>query len=227
MELLTTKTINKYINQIKLQNESYIRNYIDGLKCTLEADQFLIFADPYEEKTLNNIKRIHEDFYTSSASEYHKLLKTIAHKQFLRNHIKPPSIQSEYSFYKFNKSYIVLTHDLYRKIPNRKDILDLLDRAKTIAGPNIKIDTNDTKNELMYLFIGLLLNTDYQIDTTTIYTYSLTKPTITDGYLTLAINDKQIIVLDEDNNAINPYDYLPQKFIEKFKYRFYAHYKYD
>lgn len=134
-------------------------------------------------------------------------------------------LQPKYALYEINDcnktfTVIIVAHDLAKELPQPSELYQTIryGRAKNSDGSykrNIKINVEESKNEIKKIFLGVLLHTRLNIKqpTANALTFAFNpshKPTIKSGYLSLHLDYYDSVeLLDEDNQIIDPDYYVP------------------
>ena len=216
------KEINAKIKDLEqtFKNDNYIilqpKNYINQNLADIE----MIEKKNFDDDTTRNIctelaikefiKKVHQD------------RKRFTDKQ--RNGYTKED-KPKYALYEINDrnkafTVIIVAHDLAKKLPSSSELYQAIrySRAKNSDGSykrNIKINVEDSENEIKKIFLGILLHTRLNIKqpTANALTFAFNpshKPTIKSGYLSLHLDYYDSVeLLDEDNQIIDPDYYVP------------------
>ena len=221
MELL----LDSHIKQLKLDLfETYkkeINTKINDLEKTFEENNYIILQPKnYIDQNLADIEMIEKKNFDDDTTR--NICTELAIKEFIRKvHHHTKEDQPKYALYEINDcnktfTVIIVAHDLAKKLPSSSELYQAIrySRAKNSDGSykrNIKINVEDSKNEIKKIFLGILLHTRLNIKQPTANAFNPShKPTIKNGYLSLYMDYYDSVeLLDEDNQIIDPDYYVP------------------
>lgn len=225
MELL----LDSHIKQLKLDLfETYkkeINAKINDLEKTFEENNYIILQPKnYINRNLTDIEMIEKKNFDDNGIR--NICTELAIEEFIKKvHQDTKENQRKYALYEINDrnktfTVIIVAHDLAKELPSSSELYQAIrySRAKNSDGSykrNIKINVEDSKNEIKKIFLGILLHTRLNIKqpTANALTFAFNpshKPTIKNGYLSLYMDYYDSVeLLDEDNQIIDPDYYVP------------------
>ena len=126
----------------------------------------------------------------------------------------------------YNLTYIIIPYEIAKELPNEETLQHAIDyNNSNTQMQNVKINIGHASEEIKKIFLGILLNTEWDITQPSNKTFTVLynpshKPTIKNGYLSLYLNDNgNVVLLDEAKNIIDPELYVPLDLFEVCKNR--------
>lgn len=228
MKFLNDTHITRFKQDLADIYKDEIKAKINDLEKTFEENGYIILQPMnYINRNLTDIEIINNKNFNDD--KIRNICTELAIDQFInmvhQDIIKDWDDQQKYALYEINDcnktfTVIIVAHDLFKELPRPSDLYQAIQygRAKNSDGSykrNIKINVEDSKNEIKKIFLGILLQTKFNIKqpTAKALTFAFNpshKPTIKSGYLSLHLNYYDSVeLLDEDNQIIDPDYYVP------------------
>ena len=228
MEFLSETHLNRFKYNLSEIYKEEIKAKIKNFKQTFKENGYIILKQTsYINKNLADLQIIKNKNF--DADQTRCICDEIAIEQYVESISQ--SNQHKYALYKmldryYNITYIIIPYEIAKKLPNDETLQHAIDYNNSDKQMrNVKINVNHASEEIKKIFLGILLNTEWNIDQPTteqftfLYNPSHT-PTITNGYLSLHLNDNgKIVLLDEANNIIDPELYVPLDLFDTCKNR--------
>lgn len=228
MELLSDARITRFKQDLAEIYKDEIKAKINDLEKTFEENGYIVLQPMnYINRNLTDIEIINNKNFNDDAAR--NIYTELAIDQFIKmvrqDITKDWDDQQKYALYEINDrnktfTVIIVAYDLAKELPRPSDLYQAIryGKAKNSDGSykqNIKINIEDSKNEIKKIFLGILLHTKFNIKQPTAKTLTFAfnpshKPTIKSGYLSLHLNYYDSVeLLDEDNQIIDPDYYVP------------------
>ena len=237
MELLLDLNIKQLKQDLFEIYKDEIKVKINDLEKTFEENGYIILQPMnYINRNLTDLEIIDKKNFNND--EARNICTELAIEQFI-NKLKQDytqfidktrkgytkSNQRKYTWYEFNDrdskhTIVVIQCELTKELPTGSELYQAIrySRRKNSDGSykrNIKINVEDSENELKKIFLGILLHTKFNIKQPTANTLRFDcnpchKPKIKSGYLSLYMDYYDSVkLLDEDNQIIDPDYYVP------------------
>lgn len=237
MELLLDSNIKQLKQDLFELYKDEIKAKLKDLEQTFKNNGFIILQPlTYINRNLTDLEIIDKknfnndqarNIYTELAIEQFLNKLRADYKRFIdkQRHGYTKSNQRKYAWYEFNDrndkhTIVVIQYELAKELPTGSELIQAIQygRRKNSDGSykrNIKVNVEDSENELKKIFLGILLHTKFNIKQPTAKTLRFDynpshKPTIKSGYLSLYMDYYDSVeLLDEKNNIIDPDYYVP------------------
>lgn len=225
MEFLNDAHIKQLKSDLFETYKKEINAKIKDLEQTFKNDNYIILQPKnYINQNLADIEMIEKKNFDDDTTR--NICTELAIKEFIRKvHHDTKKDQPKYALYEINDrnktfTVIIVAHNLAKELPLPSELYQAIryGRTKNSDGTykrNIKINVEDSKNEIKKIFLGILLHTRLNIKqpTANALTFAFNpshKPTIKSDYLSLHLNYyNSVELLDEDNQIIDPDYYVP------------------
>lgn len=228
MELLSDVRITRFKQDLAETYKDEIKAKINDLEKTFEENDYIVLQPMnYINRNLTDIEIINNKNFNDDAAR--NIYTELAIDQFIKmvrqDITKDWDDQQKYALYEINDrnktfTVIIVAYDLAKELPRPSDLYQAIQygRHKNSDGSykrNIKINVEDSENELKKIFLGILLHTKFNIKQPTANALRFDcnpshKPTIKSGYLSLYLDYYDSVkLLDEENNIIDPDYYVP------------------
>ena len=228
MELLSDVRITRFKQDLAETFKEEIKAKINDLEKTFEENGYIILQPMnYINRNLTDIEIINNKNFNDD--NVRNICTELAIDQFIKmvrqDITKDWDDQQKYALYEINDrnktfTVIIVAYDLAKELPRPSDLYQAIRYGKTKNSEgsykrNIKINVEDSKNEIKKIFLGILLHTKLNIKqpTANALTFAFNpshKPTIKSGYLSLHLDYYDSVeLLDEDNQIIDPDYYAP------------------
>lgn len=225
MEFLNDAHINQLKQDLFDAYKDEIKAKINDLEKTFEENGYIILQPMnYINRNLTDIEIINNKNFNDDATR--NIYTELAIDQFIKM-VRQDTKEDKpkYALYEINDcnktfTVIIVEHDLAKELPSPSELNQAIryGRLKHSNGTykrNIKINVEDSKNEIKKIFLGILLHTRLNIKqpTANALTFAFNpshKPTIKSGYLSLHLDYYDSVeLLDEDDQIIDPDYYVP------------------
>ena len=237
MEFLSETHLNRFKYDLSKIYKEEIKAKIKNFKQTFKENDYIILKQTsYINKNLADLQIIKNKNF--DADQTRCICDEIAIEQYVESisqsieHTKTDGKhQHKYALYKmldryYNITYIIIPYKIAKELPNDETLQHAIDYNNSDKQMrNVKINVNHASEEIKKIFLGILLNTEWDIAQPTTKTFTFLynpahTPTITNGYLSLHLNDNsKIVLLDEANNIIDPELYVPLDLFDTCKNR--------
>lgn len=228
MELLSDVRITRFKQDLAETYKDKIKAEINDLEKTFEENGYIVLQPMnHINRNLTDIEIINNKNFNNDAAK--NIYTELAIDQFIKmvrqDITKDWDDQQKYALYEINDcnktfTVIIVAYDLVKELPTGSELIQAIQygRRKNSDGSykrNIKINVEDSENELKKIFLGILLHTKFNIKQPTAnalrFDYNPShKPTIKSGYLSLYMDYYDSVeLLDEKNNIIDPDYYVP------------------
>lgn len=228
MEFLSDVRITRFKQDLAETYKDEIKAKINDLEKTFEENDYIVLQPMnYINRNLTDIEIINNKNFNNDAAR--NIYTELAIDQFIKmvrqDITKDWDDQQKYALYEINDcnktfTVIIVAYDLAKELPRPSDLYQAIQygRRKNSDGSykrNIKINVEDSENELKKIFLGILLHTKFNIKQPTANALRFDcnpshKPTIKSGYLSLYLDYYDSVkLLDEENNIIDPDYYVP------------------
>lgn len=237
MEFLSETQLNRFKYDLAEIYKEEIKAKIKNFKQTFKENGYIILKQTnYINKNLADLQIIKNKNF--DADQTRCICDEIAIEQYVESisqsikHTKTDEKhQHKYTLYKmldryYRLTYIIIPYEIAKELPNDETLQHAIDYNNSDKQMrNVKINVDHASKEIKKIFLGILLNTEWNIDQPTTEQFTFLHnpshtPTITNGYLSLYMNDNGHVVLrDEANNVIDPEFYVPLDLFEVCKNR--------
>ena len=173
MEFLNDAHIKQLKSDLFETYKKEINAKINDLEKTFEENDYIILQPKnYIDQNLADIEMIEKKNFDDDTTR--NICTELAIKEFIRKvHHDTKEDQPKYALYKINDrnktfTVIIVAHDLAKELPLPSELYQAIryGRTKNSDGTykrNIKINVEDSKNEIKKIFLGILLHTKLNI----------------------------------------------------------------